>query len=409
MEICVVGAGIVGLSSAWLLHKAGHRVTVIDQASGPGLGASAANGAQLSYSYVQPLADPSLLPGIPKMLLERNGPLKFSPQWSLAQWRWCLEFLAACRTSTSRQTTIELLALAQESRLALEAFLHTEQVECDFSRTGKLVLYPDAEGLRKAGAQVMFQAGFGSQQRVLSPDETVQIEPALAGYKGAFYGAIHTDSECAVDGRKLCQELMRLMREQGVSFHFDTQVLGFERVKGRVRALDIEHVRQGRSRLHAQAFVLAAGALSNRLLGQIGVRLPVYPLKGYSITLPVGEATNAPTVSVTDMRRKTVFARIGDRLRVAGMVELCGLDTRVPASRIEQLQASTRALFGAGWGSADCQPWSGWRPATPTGRPVLAVSGCDNLYVNSGQGALGMTLAFGSAQRLLRLIEDNTP
>lgn len=150
MEICVVGAGIVGLSSAWFLHKAGHTVTVIDRAGEAGMGASAANGAQLSYSYVQPLADPSLLPGIPKMLLERNGPLKFSPQWSLEQWRWCVEFLAACRTSVSRQTTVELLELAHESRLALDAFISQEKVQCDFARTGKLVLYPDAESLRKA-------------------------------------------------------------------------------------------------------------------------------------------------------------------------------------------------------------------------------------------------------------------
>lgn len=407
MDICVVGAGIVGLSSAWFLQRAGHRVTVIDQASGPGMGASAGNGAQLSYSYVQPLADPSLLPGIPAMLLERAGPLKFAPQWSVEQWRWCMEFLAACRTSTSRQTTVELLQLAQESRQAVDAFMAEQQVECDFARTGKLVLYPDAEDLRKAGEQVKFQAAYGARQSLLSPAETLAVEPALAGYGREFYGAIHTPSECSVDGRKLCQELARLLVEQGVSLSFDTRVRTLIRKGQRISALDVEHASDGPRRIEADAFVLAAGALSTQLLAQIGTRIPVYPLKGYSITLPITDGVTAPSVSVTDMRRKTVFARIGSRLRVAGMVELTGLDASIPPARIEQLQASTLALFGAGWRVEDCQPWTGWRPATPTGRPVVAVSGCDNLYINSGQGALGLTLAFGSAQRLVRLIDPH--
>ncbi|MGY1917430.1 D-amino acid dehydrogenase [Pseudomonas tolaasii] len=405
MEICVVGAGIVGLSSAWFLHKAGHQVTVIDQASGPGLGAVAGNGAQLSYSYVQPLADPSLLPGIPRMLLERNGPLKFTPQWSLEQWRWCMEFLAACRTSVSRQTTLELLALADESRQALDAFMSQEQVHCDFTRTGKLVLYPDAEGLRKASEQVRFQANLGSQQQVVSTDEAVLIEPALTGYRAAFHGAIHTASECAVDGLKLCQEMARLMSGAGVHFLFDSRVEGFQRRGERLTALNLSHAVESPRRLDTQAVVLAAGAYSTNLLSKLGVRVSVYPLKGYSITLPITESTQAPTVNVTDMRRKTVFARIGDRLRIAGMVELSGLDTSIPAVRIEQLKASTAALFGSGWNTDDCQPWTGWRPATPTGRPILEINGCRNLYVNSGHGALGMTLAFGSAQRLVRLID----
>jgi D-amino-acid dehydrogenase len=406
MNICVVGAGIVGLSSAWFLHKAGHSVTVIDQAAGPGMGAVSGNGAQLSYSYVQPLADPSLLPGIPKLLLERNGPLKFSPQWSPEQWRWCMEFLAACRTSVSRETTIELLALACESRVALDAFMEQEQVQCDFTRTGKLVLYPDAAGLKKAAEQVRFQADLGSNQQVLGPADVLAVEPALAGYRGAFHGAIHTESECAVDGLKLCQEMYRLMVERGVQCLFDTRVDGFQRQGERITAVNLSQPDEGSRVLGTEAVVMAAGVHSTRLLSAFGVRLPVYPLKGYSITLPITAATSSPTVSITDMRRKTVFARIGDRLRVAGMVELNGMDASIPTARIDQLKASTLALFGEGWNTEDCQPWSGWRPATPTGRPILQALGSPNLYVNSGHGALGMTLAFGSAQRLVRMLHN---
>ncbi|AMB84671.1 amino acid dehydrogenase [Pseudomonas agarici] len=408
MDICVVGAGIVGLSSAWFLHRAGHRITVVEQASGPGMGAVAGNGAQLSYSYVQPLADPSLLAGIPKLLLDRSGPLRFTPQWSPQQWRWCMEFLAACRTSVSRQTTVELLALAAESRHALEAFMQEQHLDCDFTRTGKLVLYPDAESLDKAQRQLRFQAGLGSHQQSISAGEAVAIEPALAGYRSAFHGAIHTDNECVVDGLKLCREMARIMADEGVRFLFGHKVEGFQRQGQRIDALNLRHARDGVQVLHCEAVVLAAGAHSTGLLAQLGSHLPVYPLKGYSITLPITEHSRAPLVSITDIRRKTVFARIGERLRVAGMVELCGMDASIPAARIEQLRASTEALFGTGWNTADCQPWSGWRPATPTGRPVLECPAGGNLYLNTGHGALGMTLAFGSARRLVRLVEHTT-
>lgn len=406
LKVCVIGAGVIGLTSALQLQRAGYAVTVIDQASGPGTGASAANGAQLSYSYVQPLADPALLPDIPKLLLQSDGPLRLVPQLSLQQWRWCMGFLAACRRSVSRETTRQLLQLAAESRVATDAFMARHAEVCDFSQSGKLVLYASVAQLQKAAQQVALQAGQGPEQRILGVADAVQIEPALVGYQQQFAGAVYTASECAADGYKLCLALAAELEAGGAELLFNTEVLALDAAQGRVNRASVRAADGSRQSLAADCFVLAAGAQTPGLLRGLDLRIPVYPLKGYSITLPVRDNAHAPRVSVTDLRRKTVFARLGQRLRVAGTIELNGLDRAIVPARIAQLLRATEEVFGPGWASSDCQPWAGWRPATPTGLPLTGkAERFNNLYLNVGQGALGLTLAFGSAGRLQRLMQ----
>ncbi len=404
MQVCVIGGGIIGQTSAYFLRQQGHEVTLVERETGPGLGASAANGAQLSYSYVQPLADPSVLASIPRLLLARDSPLKWVPQLHPAQWRWCLAFLAACRTSMSQQTTVELLQLAEQSRRAFERFRQHEQLDCDFSASGKLVLYPDAAGLEAARRQVDFQAQHGSQQRLVTTAQAVAIEPALQGYAGSFHGAVYTESECAIDGLKLCQALDNRLRADGATLLYGHNADGFVSEAGRIRALWLTGPDGKRQQLQADQFVVAAGALSAPLLANLGLRPAVYPLKGYSITVPVQAVQHAPTVSITDLRRKTVFARLGERLRVAGRVEICGYDRGIPARCIDDLHSAAFDLFGQGAAQVERHAWMGWRPATPTGRPIIGAYGFDNLLLNCGQGALGMTLAFGSGERLAQLL-----
>jgi glycine/D-amino acid oxidase-like deaminating enzyme len=211
MHVCVLGAGIVGLATAWQLERQGHQVTVIDRAA-PGAGASGGNGAQLSYSYVQPLADPSIWKQLPKLLLSPTSPLKLRPQLDPLQWRWGMEFLAACNAQTSRDTTAKLLALAASSRTEFEAMQADIAPDCDFSATGKLVLYASAASLEGARAQLELQRTMGSEQRIVTPDECIAIEPALASYRGQMAGAVHTPSECAADCLKVCAELMRALQ-----------------------------------------------------------------------------------------------------------------------------------------------------------------------------------------------------
>ncbi|SCK46700.1 D-amino-acid dehydrogenase [Variovorax sp. HW608] len=402
MHVCVLGAGIVGLATAWQLNRQGHEVTVIDRAE-PGAGASGGNGAQLSYSYVQPLADPSIWQQLPKLLLSPASPLKLRPQLDPLQWRWGLAFLAACNAKTSRETTMRLLALAARSRVAFEAMRADVQPDCDFSATGKLVLYASEASLDGARRQLELQRTLGSEQRLVTPDECVGIEPALAGYRGQIAGAIHTPSECAADCLKVCTALAQALRARGVRFVLGAEVDGFDLRNGRVAA-----VRTSGGDVPADVCVMALGTASHGLGAQFGAYLPVYPLKGYSITVDVDPAPGAaPRVNVTDSARKVVFARIGSRLRVAGMAELVGHDASIPATRIETLAEATRAVFPKASRMASLHPWTGMRPATPTGVPIVGkVAGAPpNMLFNTGHGALGFTLAFGSAERIAQDLE----
>jgi D-amino-acid dehydrogenase len=394
MRVCVLGAGIVGLATAWRLNHDGHEVVVVDGGA-PGAGASGGNGAQLSYSYVAPLADPALWRQIPKLLVSRASPLKIRPSLDPAQLRWLVAFLGACNAGRSRATTATLLALARTSREEFETMRVDVAPDCDYAEAGKLVLYTDAESLKAGARQVEIQRELGAVQQVLTAADSVAIEPALASYRANIAGAVYTPSECVVDGLKLCQALACALEGRGVEFR-RAAIERFAIDRGRVRSVLVAGGAIG-----ADAFVLALGAASAGLARALGVSLPVYPLKGYSVTLDLSgsPAHAAPLVSVTDSARKTVFARIGERLRVAGMVELVGDDASLPAARIETLLSATRAVFPDCPTAGDVRPWSGFRPATPTGVPILGrVAGApENVLFNTGHGALGLTMAFGSA------------
>ena len=401
MQVCVLGAGIVGLATAYELHQRGMQVTVIDQGM-PGAGASGGNGAQLSYSYVQPLADASIWRQLPKLLLSPHSPLKLRLQWDTHQWRWGVEFLRACNQQTSERSTAQLLALAALSRHRFEAMLQAEQMDCDFSATGKLVLYDTPQGLQAARRQMELQRAWGSVQEVVSAQRCAEIEPALQHYQQHIAGAIYTPSECAADCLKVCIALQALLAARGVRFVLGAQVHGFVRDGRRVVA-----ARTSAGDVQSNQFVLALGSHSDPIARTLGFRLPVYPLKGYSITLDTDHAPGAaPRVNVTDAARKVVFARIGHRLRVAGMAELVGHDTRIPPARIQSLRDAAESLFPTCTAGSALHPWSGMRPATPTGVPLVGrhVASPENLLINTGHGALGFTLAFGTAAQVAELL-----
>jgi D-amino-acid dehydrogenase len=401
LRVCILGAGIVGLATAYELRRAGHEVTVVDAAAEVGTGASGANGGQLSYSYVQPLADPSIWLQLPRLLLSRASPLKIRPALDTRQWAWACRFLLACNAAQSSATTARLLALAVASRARFDAMREREQIDGDFSATGKLVLSRTEAAFAAARRQMTLQRTLGGPlQQAVDKDEALAIEPTLAQAQVPIAGAIFTPSECAADCQKVCAALARVLRALGVQFRLGARVNGFARRAARVLA-----ARTSNGDVVAEQFVVALGAASAPLARQVGVSLPLYPLKGYSITVPLERASFAPRVSITDSARKVVFARIGNRLRVAGMAELVGDDASIPAARVESLKESLRSLFPACGDPRELQSWTGMRPATPTGEPIVGrhPRGPDNLVFNTGHGALGFTLAFGTALQVTNL------
>ncbi len=405
-NVCVLGAGIVGLATAYELNRQGYDVIVVDQAGSVGAGASGGNGAQLSYSYVQPLADPSVWAQLPKLLLWPDSPLKVRPQWDMQQWRWALAFMRACNARTSGRSTAQLLALAARSRAGFDCMRAAQTMDCDYSSTGKLVLYPTVASWNAAQKQMALQSTLGAAQCAVNAQACVDLEPALALYQPRIAGAIYTPSECAVDCLKLCRALERVLRSRGVAFMLGTQVTQLEQ---REQTIVAAHTTAGN--IEASHYVLALGSHSLELARTAKLWLPVYPIKGYSMTLDVAQVGPVPQMNVTDVARKVVFARLGQRLRVAGMAELVGYNTSVPAAALSSLQRSVRQVFPQLAGCALHQPWAGLRPATPTGLPVVGVQagGPRNLSVNTGHGALGLTLAFGTAQQVVALLQRPAP
>lgn len=393
MRICVLGGGVVGVATAYYLSRDGHDVTVVEQGAGPALETSFANGGQLSYSYVAPLADPAVIPKLPSWLIRADSPLQFVPRFEPQQWRWLLRFLSACTHSAAREATVQLLALGFYSRSLVHAIVREENIDFDYVRNGKLVLYRGTMGLEGAKRQMAFQATLGAEQEALSGQACVDLEPALAPLAGKLAGGIYTPSEDAGDCHKFTRGLAAVAAGRGVNFVYGAMVRDLLGSNGRVAA-----VRTTLGDIAADAFVVALGINSLDILRPLGVKVPLYPINGYSLTLPIGPAHKPPRISITDTHNKVVYAPLGDRLRIAGMADVTGLYSGPDPRRLALLTRQARATFPDGGDYDHAATWFGRRPATPTSKPVLGATPFPNLWLNVGHGSLGFTLACGSAK-----------
>lgn len=402
-HVVVIGGGVVGLTSAWCLAEAGHRVSLVEREPELANGASRANGGQLSYRYVSPLADEGVPLKALRWLLDPDGPLRFKPEASWQQWSWLAAFLAKCRGPVNRRTTARLLALGAYSR---ESFAHLQQhaqlrEAIALRSPGKLVVYRKPAEFGRVAARLRASAGDGAE-RALSHDECVALEPALAHSPAELAGGIFSAGEAVADCHALSLALAERLRSHP-NFrgfvHAEVQGFSVGQADGRVRAL-----RTNVDEIGGDEFVLAAGLQSRALAAELGIKLPIYPLKGYSLTAPIAAGHLPPVVSVTDFEKKILYARIGAQLRVAAMVDLVGEDARIDPARIASLQRAVRAMFPRAADYDRAETWAGLRPATPSGAPLLGATKVPGLWLNVGHGALGFTFSFGSARIVAELI-----
>lgn len=415
MRVCVLGAGVIGLTTAWALSEAGCEVEVVDRDTDPARGASAANGAQLSYSYVAPLASPDTLRHLPALLLDRDGPSRVRPGLDPAFLRWAVAFLRACRASVARETTAAQLALAGLSRAELDrvAGATAGAASLEFGRrvAGKLVLFRGARSFAAARRHAEAQAGLGAEQRALDAAGCLALEPGLRLDAAEIAGGVFTPSEEVGDCAAFCRGLAeRLRRRDTVAWHMGEEAVPVLR-GGALRA-----VRVGAREVAADRFVLCLGAGSTRFARRAGVRLPVYPMKGYSLTLRPRAPGGALSRSVTDADRKVVFAPLReggiDLIRAAGVADLVGHDPALDPARLAAVRDAAFAALDVDRGAdprPDLRPWAGLRPATPDSRPIVGPSPVPGLFLNTGHGALGWTLACGSARLATDLLLGREP
>lgn len=404
MKICILGAGVIGLTTAWYLSEAGHDVVIIDRHAATGADASAANGGQLSYAFVTPLASPATLLKLPSLLTARDSPMRIRRGLDPHLISWGVRFLFACRSATVRDTVAAQLELAALSRDELARLSHTLELDFGLRTAGKLVLFRSQGEFDAARRAVIDSAAASDAQQVLTPAECLALEPALKLGERDFAGGIFTASEQVGDCAAFCASLAdRLKQRSNVEWLLGTQVSRPVRSGGRLVAVDT-----GSGHVQADRFVLCMGASSSAFARACGFYLPIYPVKGYSITLQPAREAALLRHSVTDFERKLVFAPLareaGTTIRVAGIADLDGNDGSIDPARVDVLRRASGELLGI-QADNDIQPWCGLRPMTPDSRPIIAWSPLPDLFVNSGHGMLGWTLACGSARLAADLID----
>jgi D-amino-acid dehydrogenase len=406
VKVLVLGAGVVGVTSAWYLAQAGHDVIVTDRNPQAGLETSFANGGQISASHAEPWAKPSVVPKILRWLGREDAPLLFRPRADFAQWAWGLRFLRECIPGRFERNCRELAGLAAYSRDCLRALRESTGIRYDQLARGILHFATDPRDFEVLARSAEAVRALGVDRQVKSAPECLALEPALKDSEDPVIGGVYTPGDESGDACRFTQELARMAAERGVAFRFNSPLKAIEAAGGEVLATHLEN-----ESIRADAYVVALGSYSPLLLRPLGIRVPVYPLKGYSVTLALGpeHAAAAPTVSLTDEARKIVISRLGSRLRAAGTAELNGYDTTVNSVRCAAIARRVRELFPGLGGITAYETWSGLRPATPSNVPIIGGSRLRNLFLNTGHGTLGWTLACGSGRALADLVTGRAP
>ena len=409
MRVIVLGAGVVGTASAWYLARAGHEVTVVERQGAAGLETSFANGGQISVSHAEPWANPGAPAKMFEWLGREDAPLLFRPRGDVRQWAWGLRFLFECLPFRTRDNIRQILALALYSRAELLKLRCDTGIQYDQLTRGILHFYTDEEEFERAVEQAGLMRQYGCERDVKTAAECIAIEPALRHAAERIVGGTYTATDESGDAWKFTQGLAQLAAGQGVRFLYGRSIKRLEAERRRILSVVLADAEGGDDRISADAYVVALGSYSQLLLRPLGINTHIFPTKGYSITVPTNGRNGAPQVSITDVDHRIVYSRLGERLRAAGTAEFAGYDAHLNEKRARVILDLARAQFPNAGDYARAELWTGLRPLTPDGVCVLGRARYANLFLNTGHGTLGWTMAAGSAQALADAIDGKMP
>ncbi|WP_376742977.1 D-amino acid dehydrogenase [Ensifer canadensis] len=404
MKITILGAGVIGVTSAYYLAKAGHEVTVLDRQSGPALETSFANAGEISPGYASPWAAPGIPQKALKWLFMKHAPLIIRPMVDAATWRWMTAMLRNCTSARYAVNKGRMVRLAEYSRDCLIALRGETGIAYDHRTQGTLQLFRTAKQLDGIGKDIEVLKADGVPFEVLDPAGCVAAEPGLQPVRDKIVGGLRLPNDETGDCFKFTNELQRRAEALGVQFRFGVDIRRLRQEGNRIVAVETAE-----GEIRSDIFVAALGSYTPALLKPLGLRLPVYPVKGYSNTVPIVDETRAPVSTIMDETYKIAITRLGDRIRVGGMAEIAGFSSALPQTRRATLEHSVEDLFGGAGNQRQATFWSGLRPMTPDGTPVVGATRFANLFLNSGHGTLGWTMACGSGRVLSDLISGTKP
>ena len=404
MQVLVLGSGVIGVSMAYYLARAGHEVTVVDRQAAPAMETSFANAGEVSPGYSAPWAGPGVPLKAIKWMLMHHSPLVIKPMLDPAMWRWGMSMLANCTEARYRINKSRMVRLAEYSRDCLKALRAETGIAYDERSQGTLQLFRTQKQLDGVGKDVEILQQYGVPFQVLDRSGYLEHEPALALVKEKFVGALRLPGDETGDCFKYTQNLAKMAEALGVKFRFGVNIKGIERSGNEISGVTTDH-----GQLTADRYILALGSYSPLLAKPLGIDLPIYPVKGFSITVPISRPEFAPESTIMDETHKVAVTRLGDRIRVGGTAQLSGYDLRLDESRRDTLEFVVSDLFPRGGDVAKAEFWTGLRPMTPDGTPIIGASPFTNLYLSTGHGTLGWTMAAGTGRVMADLISGRTP
>ncbi len=404
MRIVVMGAGVIGVTTAYYLAGAGHEVTILDRQPGPGLETSFGNAGEISPGYASPWAGPGVPLKAVRWMLDKYGPLVVRPQWDPAMWRWMLQMLRNCTSARYAVNKSRMVGIAEYSRDCLRALRRDEGIAYDERSQGTLQLFRKQSQLDAIGGDIEILRQYGVPYEVLDRSGCVRAEPGLARARTPFVGGLRLPDDETGDCYMFTGRLEKVAAGLGVKTVYGTTIASIDVSGGRVVQVSTD-----KGIFAADKYVVALGSFSPLLLRPLGIDIPVYPVKGYSLTVPIVDESGAPQSTVMDETYKVAITRLGERIRVGGTAEVGGYQIMLRPDRRAPLDRSLGDLFPHGGDVSRAKFWSGLRPMTPDGPPVIGPTRIDNLVLNTGHGTLGWTMACGAGRVVADLIGGIKP